>query len=316
LRDIAHPIVCPVDQLPLTRDGDDVACSGDHRYTVRDEIPLLLVAGERPTQEGYWATGREVYRDEPFERGTGPIDPYVRKILVGTCGNLYTELDRFTAYPIPELRLPPGEGRSLLDVGSNWGRWTLAAAQKGYRAVGVDPSLGAVQAGYRVAEELGVEADFLVGDARHLPFPDGSFDVVFSYGVLQHFSEADAVAAIREMGRVVRPGGTALLQMPGRYGLRNLQQQARRGFSKGTLFEVRYWPPARLRRVFEAAVGPARLEVDGFLTLNPQAADLALLPPGRALLVRGSEALRRLSRVLPLIVHVADSVYVRAVRPA
>lgn len=310
-------IVCPGDGLPLIEDDGSLRCTGGHVFPIRDGRPLLLLADERPTQEGYWAIGAEVFRDEPLEeRAPGAIDPYVRKILVGTCGNLYTELDRFTSYPIPELRLPEGNGTSLLDVGCNWGRWTIAAARKGYRAVGIDPALGAVEAAYRVSAELGAEADFVVGDGRHLPFPDASFDTVFSYGVLQHFSEEDALVAIREMGRVVRPGGTALLQMPGRYGLRNLQQQARRGFSPGEKFEVRYWSPRKLRDAFEEAVGPTRLEVDGFLTLNPQAADLTLLPPARAALVRVSEGLRKASTFATPLVHLADSVYVRAVRRA
>jgi len=310
-------IVCPGDRSPLSPDDGSLRCAQGHVFPVRDGHPLLLLADERPTQEGYWAIGDEFWRDEPLEpRQPGSIDPYVLKVMVGTCGNLYRELDRFTSYPIPELRLPPGEGRSLLDVGSNWGRWTIAAARKGYRATGIDPALGAVEAAYRVSAELGVEAEFVVGDGRHLPFPDASFDTVFSYGVLQHFSEEDALAAIRELGRVVRPGGTALLQMPGRYGLRNLQQQARRGFSPGKAFEVRYWSPRRLRLAFEEAIGPTRLEVDGFLTLNPQATDVELMPPAWAALVRVSEGLRKASTVAPPIVHLADSVYVRAVRRA
>ncbi|HVS85726.1 MAG TPA: class I SAM-dependent methyltransferase [Gaiellaceae bacterium] len=310
-------LVCPRDHSLLARENGSLRCAeGAHQFELRDGVPLLLLADEAPTQEGYWATGAEVYRDDPLEFEAGKIDPYVRKVLVGTCGNLYLDVDRFTSYPIPQLRLPAGEGRSLLDIGCNWGRWTIAAARKGYAPVGVDPAFGAIQAAGRVTAELGAEAEYVVGDARHLPFPDGSFDTVFSYGVLQHFSPPDALLAIAEMGRVCRPGGTALLQMPGRYGLRNLQQQARRGFSEGAHFDVRYWSPRRLRDAFEQAVGPTRLEVDGYFTLNPQAADLALLPPARAALVRVSEALRRVADWAPPLVHVADSVYVRAVRRA
>src|SRR4051794_25960664 len=84
-------------------------------------------------------------------------------------GFMYAPLiGRLVEYPIPTTRLPHGEGRVVLDLGCNWGRWTIAAARAGYRAVGLDPSLPAVQAAYDVATQLGVQADFLVGEARFL----------------------------------------------------------------------------------------------------------------------------------------------------
>ena len=46
----------------------------------------------------------------------------------------------------------------------------MSAAKKGYRAVGIDPSLGAVMAARRVARQLGLEIKCIVGDARFLPF--------------------------------------------------------------------------------------------------------------------------------------------------
>ena len=70
---------------------------------------------------------------------TGEIDGWVERSIVKTHGNLYRgrPLNR---YPIPAFPLGPGEGGSLLDIGCNWGRWTIAAAQAGYRVTGVDPS--------------------------------------------------------------------------------------------------------------------------------------------------------------------------------
>lgn len=64
----------------------------------------------------------------------------------------------------------------VLDLGSNRGRWTIAAALAGFDAVGADPSLGAV----RAARRMDTSIDVAVVDARHIPFPDHRFDVVFS----------------------------------------------------------------------------------------------------------------------------------------
>ena len=58
--------------------------------------------------------------------------------------------------------------------------------------MGIDPSLDAVLAARRVSRQLGVEASFVVGDARFLPFANDSFDTVFCYSVLQHFSKENA----------------------------------------------------------------------------------------------------------------------------
>jgi 2-polyprenyl-3-methyl-5-hydroxy-6-metoxy-1,4-benzoquinol methylase len=238
------------------------------------------------------------------------VDEYVRSAIVKTHGNLYRHA-RLTRYPIPDSPLPPGEGRSLLDLGCNWGRWTISAARAGYRATGIDPSRKAVGAARRVAEQLGVEAEYVVGDARQLPFASGSFDTVFSYSVLQHLPKEDVRLAVAEIARVLRRGGLAWIEMPNARGLLNLARQASRGFSAGTGADVRYWTPAELRETF-GAIGPVQLLADGFLTINPQVSDLDLLPRPVRLVVRLSDALRRAALRAPVLVGVADSLVVRA----
>jgi SAM-dependent methyltransferase len=238
------------------------------------------------------------------------VDEYVRQAILKTHGNLYRGV-RLTRYPIPAFPLDPGAGRSLLDIGCNWGRWTIAASRAGYRATGVDPTKKAVAAARRVARQLGVGAEYVVGDARQLPFADGSFDVVFSYSVLQHLSKPDVRLAAGEIARVLRPGGTAWMEMPTARGPLNLVRQAARGFSEGTGGDVRYWTLAELRETF-GAIGPVELLADGFLTINPQVSDLDLLPMHARLVVRVSDALRRASLRAPVLVRFADSVIVRA----
>jgi SAM-dependent methyltransferase len=303
-------LACPRDRAALEREGDELACAAGHRYAVVDGIPLLLVEEEQPTHA---VCEVSLERREAAER---PED-LVQEAIAATCGNLYRHLiGGVSRYPIPDIRLPPGEGRLFLEVGCNWGRWCVSAARRGYRVVGVDPSLHGIRAARSVAEQLGVEATYLVADARHLPFAAASFDVVFSYSVFQHFSKRDALASFDEIGRVLRPGGSSLVQMANVWGLRSLVNQAReRRFREPrTLFDVRYWSPGELRQAFAQAVGPTELAVDGFLTLNPQPADLDLLPRRYRLLVRTSEALRRLSERIRPLAFAADSLYVRSER--
>jgi SAM-dependent methyltransferase len=237
------------------------------------------------------------------------IDPVVQEVVAATCGRLYRHLvGRLDAYPIPKLPLPPADGELFLEVGCNWGRWCVAAARSGYRVVGIDPSVKAIAAARRVAQQLEVQATYLVADARRLPFPDASFDVVFSYSVFQHFAKPDALASFDELARVLRPGGLAKIQMANVYGVRSLwnQLRERRFREPRSLFDVRYWSPRELRDELTRRVGPTELQVDGFFTLNPQATDLELLPRRYRLVVRSTEALRRVG---PLR-SAADSLYV------
>lgn len=237
------------------------------------------------------------------------IDEHVRRSIVKTHGNLYRGVE-LTRYPIPPFPLSAGEGRTLLDLGCNWGRWTLAAARTGFRATGLDPARKAVEAARRVAAQLGVEAEYVVGDARDLPFPDESFDVVFSYSVLQHLAKADVRTVIAGIRRVLRPGGVVWVEMPNAHGPLNLARQLRRGFAAGSGQDVRYWTPTELREAF-GVLGPVELAADGFLTINPQPSDIDLLPRRSRAVVRVSEALRRTSERLPFLVGVADSLVVR-----
>lgn len=245
---------------------------------------------------------------------TEAIDEHVRASLIKTHGNLYRGVE-LTRYPIPPFPLPDGDGRALLDIGCNWGRWTVAAARAGWRPTGIDLAKKSVGAARRVAEQLGADAEYVVADARELPFADGSFDAVFSYSVLQHLAKEDVPRVVSEIDRVLRPGGLAWIEMPNARGPLNLARQARRGFSAGAGQDVRYWTLAELRRTF-GAVGPVSIAADGFLTINPQASDLDLLPARSRAVVRLSEALRRASEHASPLVRVADSVVVQVRKPA
>jgi SAM-dependent methyltransferase len=274
-------------------------------------MPILLLAEEPPTHAA-------CAESEPLKKqALEGIDPFVQWAIGATCGRLYEHLvSELQEYPIPELRLPPGEGRTFLEIGCNWGRWCVAATRLGYAATGIDPSVKGVQAARRVADELGVEAQYVVGDARHLPFADASADVVFSYSVFQHFSKRDSLLAFEEIARVLKPGGESLIQMANLYGAKSLWNQAReRRFREPrTLFDVRYWGPRELQRELSQRVGPTELSVDGFFSLNSQPTDMALLPARYRAVVRTSEALRRVSKTVRPLTFVADSVYARSRR--
>jgi len=242
------------------------------------------------------------------------IHPYVQRMIVGTNGQLYRSLiNQLTEYPIPNLRLPPTSGDLLLDVGCGWGRWCISAARQGYTVIGIDPSLEAVLAAQAIAHQLGVTAFFLVADARYLPFANNTFDSVFSYSVLQHFSKADAQTSLQEISRVLKQRGKALIQLPQVIGLRNLYNMLRNRRSTN-IFRVRYWRLSEIKRVFTDVIGATQLTVDGYFGLGVQPSDIHLLPRKYQLVVRSSEFLRKLSLRFHWMIHFADSVYAESTK--
>ena len=334
----AH-LVCPIDHQALTMRDGALHCGAQHRYPVVDGVPVMLIdaidqtidlAGaslRRARLEGVDQRAPELYLEslgisEDEKRGVlalakqgSAIDPVVAYLVAATNGLMYRHLiGSLDRYPLPELPLPPGNGRSLLDVGCSWGRWTLAAGKLGYQAVGIDPSLGAVMAARRVAKQLGAATRYLVADARHLPFAEASFDCIYSYSVLQHLSKGDAAEAVGEIGRVLVTGGTAKVQMPTTLGVRCLYHQARRGFRDGRGFEVRYWSLPELRRLFTRLVGQSRVDVDCYFGIGLQRADEPLMTPRLKRVLSASEVLKRASRHFEPLTWVADSVFVEAAR--
>jgi cyclopropane fatty-acyl-phospholipid synthase-like methyltransferase len=118
--------------------------------------------------------------------------------------------DRLTQVIIDATGLTAGQ--RLLDVGCGNGRpAVLAAQQTGASVVGINLSTAQIADANKLASEEGVsdKVTFAIADAMELPYPDGSFDAVWAVESLSHMP--DRVAALREMLRVLRPGGRLVL---------------------------------------------------------------------------------------------------------
>lgn len=131
--------------------------------------------------------------------------------------------------------LPP-TGDSVVELGAGFGR--LANEYTGYRkAVLLD--LSGVQldaARDRLREDSRYEV--VEGDIFHLPFPDASFDSVVCIRVIHHF--ADPRPAIAEMARVLKPGGTLVLEAANKRNLKAivlfwLRRQKASPFKRGSI---------------------------------------------------------------------------------
>lgn len=307
-------LACPRCRAGVVADANGVTCARGHRYPIVDGIPVMLLDDVRQTHWGATSSIEQSQAAAPVEAiPDADVHAFVREAIGATCGNLYAHLQgHLPRLPIPNIPFDISPGARMLDIGCHWGRWCISAARRGGRVIGIDPYLPAVRVAKRVAQSFGVPASFVVGDGRYLPFAPGSFDVVHSFSVLQHFSEEDVARCAREIGRVLVEGGEANVQMAQRFGVLNLLQQARRGFRTPAKFEVRYWRGSDLLTVFREGVGRASLAPDAFLSLNAQGADVDLLRPHHRWIVSLSACLRRAALAWPPLTQAADSVYVVA----
>src|SRR5262249_149228 len=136
-----------------------------------------------------------------------------------------------------------------------------------------DPSLGAILAAQRAFLGMGLDIAFVCGDARFLPFKADLFRCAFSYSVIQHFSETDAAISIAELGRVLRRGGFAKIQMAHKGGLRSTYCRTRHDYADRGHFRVRYWSLGSMHDVFEKKIGPSSLIAEAFGGLGLLAED-------------------------------------------
>ena len=130
------------------------------------------------------------------------------------------ERHRYSEYApwMPEVMEFAGHAnQDVLEIGGGIGTDLAQLAANGARVTDIDLAIGHL----RLAEEnfrlRGLVGRFIHHDAESLPFEDGSFDVVYSNGVLHHTPNTAAV--VREILRVLRPGGRAIVMLYAEHSL-------------------------------------------------------------------------------------------------
>jgi SAM-dependent methyltransferase len=117
-----------------------------------------------------------------------------------------------TEWHIPEAAgFDKTKGLRVLEIGCGLGTDGARFARAGAIYTGVDLTEAAVALARRRFELEGLPGEVRVADAEKLEFADRSFDLVYSHGVLHH--TPDAAAAVREVHRVLAPGGRAVVML-------------------------------------------------------------------------------------------------------
>lgn len=115
----------------------------------------------------------------------------------------------------------PGKRLRVLDVGCGTGNYLKSVLNRGHKAFGMDITMEMAAKASETAQACWIDGKpILLGDIHHIPFPDNSFDAVLCVGVLQYLP--GDLAAIKEISRVVRQGGIAIVTAPNLLKLGNL----------------------------------------------------------------------------------------------
>lgn len=161
------------------------------------------------------------------------------------------------------LRWLPADG-VLVETGCGTGEASFEVSPQGRRLVGLDLSLAVLLAG----RASGPYHARVVADIRHLPFAEGTVAGTWNLGVLEHFEEPDGIAILREIRRVLRPGGTAVLFWPPTLGSSRLALapvEALRSVVSGKRF--RFFPD-EVNRLRSRRQGRRTLEAAGLEPLR------------------------------------------------
>jgi ubiquinone/menaquinone biosynthesis C-methylase UbiE len=118
---------------------------------------------------------------------------------------------------IPFADFEAARGKGVLEVGVGLGADHQRFAEAGAVLTGVDLTPRAIEMTRRRFGKLALKSDLKVGDAEDLDFPDNSFDIVYSWGVIHH-SPATKKAA-NEIFRVLKPGGVAKVMIYHKYSI-------------------------------------------------------------------------------------------------
>ena len=101
---------------------------------------------------------------------------------------------------------------SILEAGCGLGNWVILFEKLGFNAYGIDISPKSLQKADILRRKNGLKEKFVLGDIRITPFKNEVFDVVVSYGVIEHFPNSRK--ALKDFYRILKPGGICFITTP------------------------------------------------------------------------------------------------------
>ncbi|MCC6019083.1 MAG: class I SAM-dependent methyltransferase [Candidatus Verstraetearchaeota archaeon] len=128
---------------------------------------------------------------------------------------LWDELSELV-YFLLRLFIPTLRNKVIIETGSGTGRISLRLAKCGGKVILLDISRNAIMYSKKLAREMNIDCDFIVGSIFYLPLREYSIDVVWSSGVLEHYEFNEQQKSINEALRVLKQNGRLIVIVPNR----------------------------------------------------------------------------------------------------
>lgn len=162
-------------------------------------------------------------------------------------GRLSDRLEKKLVFSLIEIRA----GEKALDVGCGTGNYTIELAKRGADVVGIDSSEYMLTFARQKVKKERLKANLQVADALNLPFPDQSFDLIVSNGLLCFLKEPGK--ALAEMNRVLKPEGRLIIGVLNRWSPWALFRRIK-GLFKDTIYnQAHFMSPPELERIIKKA---------------------------------------------------------------
>lgn len=162
-------------------------------------------------------------------------------------GRLSDRFEKELVFSLIEAK--PGE--AILDVGCGTGNYTIELARRGLKASGIDSSEEMLAWAKEKARRKDLETTFQRADAMNLPFPESSFEVVISTGLLCFLVEPEK--ALIEMHRVLKPGGRLIIGTLNRWSPWALFRRIKGMFKETIYNQARFISPTELEGLIRRA---------------------------------------------------------------
>lgn len=201
--DIRESLRCPVDLRPLhwhENEGVLTSADGARRYPVVDGIPCLYAPNEWPEgKSDVTDMVKAFYEQTPFPN-YDDLDSRESFSVKARRGVFARLLDQQLARPALVLEAGCGTGQLSNFLGMGWGR----------KVIGADLCLNSLRLAKSFRDRCSIEnAHFVQMNLFRPPFPDATFDLVISNGVLHHTSDPEG--GFHAIARKLKPGGCVII---------------------------------------------------------------------------------------------------------
>jgi len=256
------------------------------------------------------------YKPEP-ENYSSNIPWLVQQQVSATNGIHYGDrVGKLKEYPVYELPVPNHSGGGLfLDIGCGWGRWLVAGSNKEYIPIGIDLRLEFCETSRKVLKDLNKTGYTVVADLENIPFKDNTFDLIWSFSVIQHTHYDRLTNCLGHINRLLTNDGFTRLEFPNRLGIRNRISNVKyseRFKDDYNSWCVRYYSPGEYKEIFDRFLANFSFKNHSFLGIGVLKEDLKYVSMKNKIMCSASLLGSAFTNIIPGLKYLSDSLYITA----